>query len=464
LSWACGCGNLFISSRSLYILNKLLLQKDINFTLNKEEQFVPFLVSVERVANSSLNLSPIETQYLSNVLGLFCANFSVLGKESVLLNPDLIISAIETFLNVGIKTEIMGAAIRVYAAYFSTFEVPTEKMEIILSKLAMLFPIIEVRRYILAIFATIFSKEEKCLKKNSISLQIFIILLPMIYEAFAAFHNISPYAAELTNETIVPYIQVGILVSESYFCQNEKLSEALSRLYEREKTGAKDFLLSVADALCQMPEKIKSAVPYLISMTHTAFHKDEILLQAIFETVEVLIDELKPETQLNYLYDFHQIVQFAILHDSDSATRLIECFVKKAQIFTTVQPSQQQIKKIKIGIELNKWEEIGKNLSDFIRDKVDFGLNIENPIPMIPLTQKAWDKFEKQRKDMFQKLKTFEPFYGRELEFENESKKTEEMKKSDKKKEKTKPKDKEKDREKEKPKQEKIIPKSPNKK
>lgn len=326
LLWCCGCGDLRIAGRACTVFSEILRPFDPN-VLGKILQSMSFVLKASYLYMSRPS---VVHEYITGIFAIFnaaidkykssenfvdtfkmifsiCSSFLSVPyftlkaksqpKNEVTTNADDINSKIindQSFISlnsINTSIELCNAANSVISKffYYNIVSLNRSNNELIrlLPALACQCATLRPRGTLDAIFLAVFNTErthgnddeeqkegeeqakQLILKENSSLLCTisFILFLPWLHSAFAAYHNVEPYSSLFTDEEIPIVLQIGYLMGNNDQLPDELCNYLVSTMKEPSKASVEDFVLQAGICIARdKPKAFLAAAPLLIEM------------------------------------------------------------------------------------------------------------------------------------------------------------------------------------------------------
>lgn len=323
LRWCCGCGDLRIAGRSCIVFSEILRPFDSNvlgqiiqsmsfvlrssyMCLNKPNFVQDYITGIFSIFNASIEKYKDKSSFSETfqMIYLICASFlSIpyfkldlnLKKRSINNdgeNPDAIRNINdECFVSlnsINTSIDLCKAANCVISKYFYYNVVDlnssNKQLILLLPAIACQCATLRPRETLDAIFLAIFNttrthsgdddhdkKDEKSndLKEVSslLSTVSFILFLPWLHSAFAAYHNVEPYSSLFADKDIPLVLQIGYLMGNNDQLPDELCNYLVTTMKDPSKASVEDFVLQAGICIARdKPKAFIAAAPLLIEM------------------------------------------------------------------------------------------------------------------------------------------------------------------------------------------------------
>lgn len=377
LRWICGCGDLVIAARAALIYAEIMRpMSDLILQYITQSLFL--------VCSSGQN--ELASFYTRACFRVFSAAIDkYYAQEAFMDSFKLVFRVAAAFLSVPEESELCDSALSLVAKFILYSPCDSDDLRRLLQRLSILLACLRPRRTLHAAFLAIFMREAKNASMN-ISKVAFILFLPTIYTAFAAYYNMQPFSAVM-NDTDIPLILESAILMTTTTAVPEEIRDSLHRTLQAPASQMPDdFMLQACASLSALsPEVVTEAATYLVMAAKNAY---EELLRAIFLVVACFV-EATTVTQ-EHLAAFAPVARLAAVNMSPQATRLIQAFVgRNAQEVSSVESD------LAVEASQSGWNEVVRKL-EHVSQSIDTmeipsePTEMKAPIFMVPLEQGMW--------------------------------------------------------------------------
>lgn len=305
--WAAFCGNLDLASKSLVILTELAGTDD--------PQVYWFMRSVYTVLKVPFQSDSVQfvSNYTSKVLDYFykvvCTNFR--GKDGLPLQSSFYIAQFATPFIYNWSRDPVSAtsAIRLLTefsrapSFFNSQFILREH----LSGICHLFnlPSASIQTFqFLSSYISIIPANERDLK-----LQTFLMILPIIFSSFCAYHCFEPYSSGIPDDLIDLVLDAGISLAKAF--NGSSIGTILDSYFsDPDNSSPEEFLDTIAvEISIQALDQVEKVVP---NWTIMAGSDNESIYTAIFAMSQSLIVASQPLERTKLVSSFEHLVLRAL--------------------------------------------------------------------------------------------------------------------------------------------------------
>jgi len=265
IKWACGCGDLIIAKKSTIVFS--IICKPFNeLVLDGILNNIKILTNCKETLPSKEYLI-ILLQCLNNIIDKYSMNhkFEPLFRK-IFLTSICFVTYFES-------QSIVYQSVTIVAKYIKDGKPQEEDVHLFYRALAEISANNPQMAYVDCAFLSFFVMKTP-LKKHQSDLihSVFLLYLPRIFIAYAAYYNIEPYSSALKDDDIINIIQTALQMAKSGLINSEISNYMHNEIMESMKTPYYSFFTSLSDYLIRkIPRKLIEVSPHLINMSRSKF-------------------------------------------------------------------------------------------------------------------------------------------------------------------------------------------------